>query len=263
MAMSGMPAVVEIMFPDFTFVAADQAFNQIAKARHMYGNTTDLPLVVRTRVATGCGYGGQHSMNPAGLYALFSGWRIVAPSDAFEYVGLFNAAMTSLDPVLVLEHHALYEQVSDLPADDPDYLIELGRARRVARGEDVTVIAYGHLVPRCRNLLDAWREAGVSVDLIDLRSIDYPSIDHDLIRESVGRTGAAVIVEETCRSQSIFHAIGREIMERSFDDLDGPVCCLTSADVPPPVSRWLEAAVILQDDEIFRRVIDVARRQWK
>lgn len=263
MAMSGMPTVVEIMFPDFTFVAADQAFNQIAKARHMYGDTTDLPLVVRTRVATGCGYGGQHSMNPAGLYALFSGWRIVAPSDAFEYVGLFNAAMTSLDPVLVLEHHALYEQKTELPENDLDYLIKLGKARRVTGGIDVTLITYGHLIPRCRNLLEAWRQAGVSVDLIDLRSIDYQSIDYDLINESVRKTGAVVIAEETCRSQSIGHNIGREITERCFDSLDGPVCCLTSGDVPPSVSRWLEASVILQDAEITRRVIDVAKRRWK
>ncbi len=263
MAMSGLPTVVEIMFPDFTFVAADQVFNQAAKARHMYGNTTDLPLVLRTRVATGCGYGGQHSMNPAGLYALFAGWRIVAPADAFDYVGLFNAAMTSLDPVLVLEHHALYDQVTELPEDDLDYLIELGKARRVAEGSDVTLLTYSHLVPRCRKLLPAWEKAGVSVELIDLRTLDYPSIDYALIGESLRKTGAVVIAEEGARSQTLGSTIAREITERFFDDLDGPVCCLTSKDVPPSVSRWLEAAVMLQDAEIERLVTDVARRQWK
>ena len=263
MAMSGMPTVVEIMFPDFSFVAADQLFNQVAKCRHMYGNTTELPLVVRTRIATGCGYGGQHSMNPAALYALFSGWRICAPADAFDYIGLFNAAMRSLDPVLILEHHALYTTRFEVPEDDLDYTIELGKARRLAEGDDVTLITYGILVGRCQALLERWQAAGIGVDLIDLRTIDYPSIDYDLIAESVKKTGTVVIAEEACRSQALGHNIGREITERCFDWLDGPICCLTSQDVPPSVSRWLEAAVMIQDDEIERMVIDVAKRQWK
>jgi 2-oxoisovalerate dehydrogenase E1 component len=263
MAMLGMPTVVEIMFPDFSFVAADQLFNQVAKARHMYGGTTDLPLVVRTRIATGCGYGGQHSMNPAGLYALFSGWRIVAPSDAFDYVGLFNAAMISRDPVLVLEHHALYGQATPLPVDDLDYVIRLGRARRLAAGGDVTLLTYGVLVPRCQALLERWTAAGIGVDLIDLRTLDYPSVDYALIGESVARTGALVIAEEACRSQALGHVIGREVTERWFDELDGPVCCLTSQDVPPSVSRWLEAAVMLQDEEIFTTTLAVAQRRWR
>ena len=263
MATNGVPTVVEIMFPDFSLVAADQLFNQVAKCRHMYGNTTELPLVIRTRIATGCGYGGQHSMNPAGLFALFSGWRIVAPADAFDYVGLFNAAMRSLDPVLVLEHHALYETKSYRPADDLDYVVELGKARRVAAGSDVTLITYGVLVERCHRLLDVWTQAGVSVDLIDLRSIDHGSIDYPLLEESVRRTGEVVIAEEACRSQAIGHHIGRELTERCFDWLDGPICCLTSQDVPPSVSRWLEAAVTVQDEEIMRTVAAVAKHQWK
>lgn len=263
MAMSGLPTVVEIMFPDFTFVAADQVFNQTAKCRHMYGNTTDLPLVVRTRIATGCGYGGQHSMNPAGLYALFSGWRIVAPSNAFDYVGLFNTAMTSLDPVLILEHHGLYEQLTERPEGDLDYCIEFGKARQVASGSDVTLITYGILVPRCEQLLATWKKAGISVDLIDLRTLDYPSIDYATLGDSVKKTGAVVIAEEACRSQALGHQIGRELTERFFDWLDSPVCCLTSEDVPPSVSRWLEAAVMIQDDTIEQTVIDVAKREWK
>ena len=102
-ALSGMRPISEIMFPDFTLVAADQVFNQIAKARHMFGNTADIPLVTRTRLAIGNGYGAQHSMDPVGLYALFPGWRIVAPGNSFDYIGLFNSAMQSLDPVLIME----------------------------------------------------------------------------------------------------------------------------------------------------------------
>ena len=151
-AMSGMRPVIEIMFPDFTLVAADQIFNQIGKARHMYGNTTDIPLVLRTRIATGCGYGGQHSMNPIGLYALFSGWRIVTPANSFDYIGLFNTSMHSLDPVVIMEHHSLYTKRFPVPKDNLDYCIPFGRARIIAEGSDVTILTYGVMAWRCEQL---------------------------------------------------------------------------------------------------------------
>ena len=116
----GMRVVVEIMFADFALVAADQLFNQLSKARHMYDDTTDLPIVVRSRVGTGLGYGAQHSMDPVGLYGMFPSFRIIAPADSFDYIGLFNTAMHSLDPVVILEHNALYTQRSPAPAGDLD-----------------------------------------------------------------------------------------------------------------------------------------------
>ena len=160
-AMRGLPVIVEIMFPDFSLVAADQLFNQIAKARHMYGGATDLPLVVRTRIATGCGYGGQHSMDPAGLFALFPGWRMVAPGNAFDYIGLFNTAMRSLDPVVILEHHTLYGQKFPVPEGELDYCVTFGRARRLTEGTDLTVLTYGGMSSRLLSLRpQAGRSAG-------------------------------------------------------------------------------------------------------
>ncbi len=92
MAMDGrFRPVVEFMYPDFLWVAADQVFNQAAKARHMFGGTAKAPLVLRTKVAIGTGYGSQHSMDPAGIFATAPGWRIVAPSTPYDYVGLMNA----------------------------------------------------------------------------------------------------------------------------------------------------------------------------
>ena len=155
-AMSGMKSVIEIMFPDFSLVAADQIFNQIGKARHMYGNTTDIPLVLRTRIAIGCGYGGQHSMDPVGLYALFSGWRIIAPANAFDYIGLFNTAMQSNDPVVIIEHHHLYPLKFPVPENDIDYFIPLNKARIVAEGDNVTLITYGVMAYRCEKLISSF-----------------------------------------------------------------------------------------------------------
>ncbi len=260
MAMAGMRPVVEIMFPDFALVAADQMFNQIGKARHMYGNTTDLPLVVRTRVAIGCGYGGQHSMDPVGLYSLFPGWRIVAPADSFDYIGLFNSAMRSKDPVLVIEHHSLYAKEFPVPAGDSDYYIPFGKARVVAEGSDVTLLVYGSLVGRCEQLLPRFAADGISVDLIDLRTLDLPGIDYTTIGASLGRTGALVIAEEAAASQSIGSAISATIAEKFFESLDAPVTRVTSLDIPLPVSRVLERETMISDEKIFRTVAAVARR---
>ena len=262
-AMSGMKTIVEIMFPDFTLVAADQVFNQIAKARHMYGNTTDIPLVLRTRIAVGCGYGGQHSMDPVGLYALFSGWRIVAPGNAFDYIGLFNTAMQSNDPVLVLEHHALYTTKFQVPGNNLDYFIPFGKARIVEEGSDVTLIAYGYMAWRIENLLSGLKSRGISAELIDLRTVDLPSLDFETLGNSLKKTGVAVVVEEAPANHSIGAKIAAELTERYFDYLDSPVMRLSSEDVPPSVSRVLEQKVMLDDGSIAEMVTKAAKRQWR
>jgi 2-oxoisovalerate dehydrogenase E1 component len=260
-AMTGMRPVLEIMFPDFTLVAADQIFNQIAKARYMFGGTTDIPLVARTRLAIGSGYGAQHSMDPIGLYALFPGWRIVAPANGFDYIGLFNTAMQSLDPVLIMEHHTLYEKKFPVPENDLDYFIPFGRARVLAEGEDVTVIGYGAMANRCLDLGGQLEREGIRAEVIDLRTVDLPGIDYETIVRSVRKIGIAVIAEEAPASLSIGASIAAGLMERCFDYLDGPVVRLSSADVPSPVSLPLERAALLADTQILEAIRAAARRR--
>jgi 2-oxoisovalerate dehydrogenase E1 component len=261
-AISGLLPIVEIMFPDFTLVAADQVFNQIGKARYMYGGQTDIPLVARTRIATGCGYGAQHSMDPVGLFSLFPGWRIVAPSNAFDYIGLFNTAMRSLDPVLIIEHHSLYRQSFQIPKNDLDYHIPFGKARVAIDGSDVTIIAYSSVSERLAGLADRLKSVDVDPEIIDLRTVDLPGIDYDCIGESVRKTGAVVIVEEAPASQGIGHHIASEITKRFYDWLDGPPGCINSDDVPSPVSRALESVVILSDEKILETTEAIAKRKW-
>lgn len=138
--------VVEFMYPDFMWVAADQVFNQIGKARHMFGGDNAVPLVLRTKVAMGSGYGSQHLMDPAGIFVTNPGWRIVAASNATDYVGLMNAALALEDPVLVIEHVDLYGQPDEVPVGDLDYIIPPGSAALVRTGADVTVISYLSMV---------------------------------------------------------------------------------------------------------------------
>ena len=263
MAMSGMRPVVEIMFPDFTLVAADQIFNQIGKARHMYGGSTDLPLVLRTRIATGCGYGGQHSMDPVGLYALFPGWRIIAPSDAFEYIGLFNTAMHSLDPVVVLEHHSLYEGVTAIPTEDLDYCIPFGKARIALPGSDCTVITYGSMTGRLIGIAEVLAQRLIHIEVIDLRTLDFANIDYATIADSVCRTGLVAIFEQAAEGQAIGMRLVKEVTERTFDYLDGPPGAFTALDIPNPVSRVLEAEAMLDDDQIATAVTSIVERRWR
>ena len=129
-AVNGLRPIVEIMYADFCLVAADQLFNQAAKVRHMFGGDHTAPLILRARVAAGGGYGSQHSMDPSGVFALWPGWRIIAPTTPFDYVGLFNSAVRCNDPVAIIECQALYQETGPVP-DDLDYCIPFGKARIV------------------------------------------------------------------------------------------------------------------------------------
>jgi 2-oxoisovalerate dehydrogenase E1 component len=243
-AMAGMRPVVEIMFPDFALVASDQLFNQIGKLRHMYGGQASFPLVARTRIATGQGYGGQHSMNPVGLFGLFSGWRIMAPSTSFDYVGMFNTAIRLNDPVLILEHADLYEQKGEVPVQGLDYYVAYGKARVARPGEDVTVLTYLAGVSEALAAAAELDREGIDAEIIDLRTLDYTGMDYATIGESIRKTGRVIIVEQIPRSMGLTARLSDEIQERFYDELDGPVEKITAPDVPPPVSLALERAMI-------------------
>ena len=261
-AQLGMKVIVEIMFADFALVAADQLFNQISKGRHMYGNTTDVPLVIRTRIGTGLGYGAQHSMDPVGLYGLFPGFRIVAPANSFDYIGLFNSAMQSLDPVVILEHNSLYTKKFPVPKGKLDFFIPFGQAEVIYEGSDLTLITYGNMVERCKSLIDQLNENNTTVEIIDLKTLDHLDIDYETIGRSVGKTGAVLIVEEAAGSQGIGAVLSEQIQKKFFDDLDSPVAVLSSLNISTPVSKVLESAAIVSDSKIVEVAREVANRRW-
>ncbi|CAN5141820.1 alpha-ketoacid dehydrogenase subunit alpha/beta [soil metagenome] len=239
--------VIEFMYPDFMWVAADQVFNQIGKARHMFGGVNPVPLVLRTKVAMGSGYGSQHLMDPAGIFATSPGWRIVAPSTAADYIGLMNTALTLQDPVLVIEHVDLYGQPEQIPAGDLDYQLPFGKAgiRRV--GNDVTVISYLSMV---RHSLEAVEQTGIDAEVIDLRWLDRASIDWETIGESIKKTNAVLIVEQGARGTSYGAWLADEIQRRYFDWLDQPIDRVTGSEASPSISKVLERAAIARTEEV-------------
>jgi len=258
----GMRPVVEIMFPDFALVAGDQLFNQIGKLRYMYGGRVSFPLVVRTRVAIGYGYGGQHSMNPPGLFGLYSGWRIMAPSNAFDYVGMFNTAMRLNDPVLIIEHGKLYDESGEVPTDTMDYYIQYGKANVVREGTDVTVLTYLTGVRDCLEAAEELARDGISAEVIDLRTLDYTGMDYAMIGESLKKTGSVLIVEQTPRSMGLAGRISDEIQERFFDYLDCPVGKVAAPDIPPPVSKALEEIMIPSVEKIKAAMAQGGRHEF-
>ena len=235
--------VVEFMYPDFLWVAADQVFNQIGKARHMFGGDNPVPLVLRTKVAMGSGYGSQHLMDPAGVFATSVGWRIVAPSTAADYIGLMNTALDLQDPVLVIEHIDLYPLTEETPVD-LDYRLPLGKAAVRRVGSDVTVISYLSMV---RHSLEAVEQTGVDAEVIDLRWLDRASLDWDTIGESIRKTNAVLIVEQGAQGTSYGGWLSDEIQRRFFDWLDQPVQRVTGSEASPSISKVLERAAIAQD----------------
>jgi 2-oxoisovalerate dehydrogenase E1 component len=251
-AMNGLRPVVEIMYPDFCLVAADQLFNQISKVRHMFGGGFALPLVVRSRVSAGAGYGSQHSMDASGLFALYPGWRIVAPSSPFDYIGLMNTALRCNDPVLVVEHNDLYQTVGRVPIDDWDFCIPFGRARIVRSGSLCTVLSYLSMVDVCANVTE---DNGVDAEVIDLRTLDPIGLDWETIEGSVRKTNRLLIMEQTARGTSHGARIAQEAQERLFDWLDAPVMRVTGAESAPVVSKPLEQAA-LADAAALRRGLD-------
>ena len=247
--------VVEFMYPDFMWVAADQVFNQIGKARHMFGGDIDVPLVLRTKVAMGTGYGSQHSMDPAGIFATAPGWRIVAPSTAFDYVGLMNSALACKDPVLVLEHVDLYNTKGPAPADDLDYFIPFGKAKVVREGSDLTVLTYLSMV---RTVLTEVERLGVDAEVVDLRSLDRAGLDWETIEASIAKTGNVLVVEQGSIGTSYGGMLAAEIQARCFDALDQPVQRVHGGEASPSISKVLEQAACAGPAEVeagLRRVM--------
>ena len=248
MAMDGrFRPVVEFMYPDFLWVAADQVFNQIGKARHMFGGQNPVPLVLRTKIAMGSGYGSQHLMDPAGIFATSPGWRVVAASNPFDYIGLMNAALKMEDPVLMIEHVDLYTQRGLIPAHDLDYHIEFGKARVVREGKDTTILSYLNMVNITKEALE---QTGLDGELIDLRWLDRASIDWDTIGESIKKTNSVVIVEQGVQGTSYGGWLSDEIQRRFFDHLDQPVQRVHGREASPSISKVLERASIAGLEEV-------------
>ncbi len=257
-ALAGMHPIIEFMYPDFTLEATDQLFNHIAKSRYMYGGDHEVPVIARTQISRGRGYGPQHSSDPAALFASYPGWRVVSPTTPTDYVGCWNAAMLSRDPVLVIDDHRLAKTTGTLPAAGFDHVTEIGVARLAREGSDVTVVTWGAALLQVTEIAAALAERGIEVEIIDPRWLDRASFDREAVLESVGRTGALIIAEDAQRTLSM----GNQILDYLYPDLHALLRTaplrVTAQDAYSPVSKPLEAFVNIQDADIEAAIVAAA-----
>ena len=250
--------VIEFMYPDFMWVAADQVFNQIGKARHMFGGEADVPVVLRTKVAMGSGYGSQHLMDPAGIFVTSPGWRIMAASNPYDYVGLMNNALAINDPVIVIEHVDLYQSKGEIPESDLDYFIPFGKANLVSEGTEMTVISYLSMVNHAKEAIE---QTGISADLIDLRFLDRASLDWEALEKSIQKTNNVLIVEQGAIGTSYGGWLADEIQRRFFDYLDQPIARVHGSETSPSISKVLERAAIAKTEEVVEGMQRVVRNK--
>lgn len=254
-ALNGLRPVVEIMFGDFCFTAADQIANGVGKVRHMFGDGFPVPIVLRVRVAPHTGYGSQHSCDPSAFLGLFPGWRILTPSTAFDYIGLMNSALDCNDPVAVIEHTELYQREFEVPAGDREFYIPFKSARVVRPGRAVTILATSVMV---QNAMNAVEESGADAEVIDLRNIDHFGMDWDLIGSSIEKTGKVIIAEQTAQSLSLGGRWAAEIQERYFDFLDNEIIRVSGGLAAPTVSAVLNKAALATAADVRRALDQVA-----
>lgn len=245
--------VAELMYADFIWVAADQIFNQISKARHMFGGKHHMPLVLRIKIGTNTGYGSQHSMDPAGIMSTSPGLRIAAPATPFDYIGMMNSSLLCNDPVVVLEHDSdLYKISGEVPETDMDFYIPIGTAAIRRTGSAVTILTYLSMVHKSLEAVDI---SGVDAEVIDLRWLDAASIDWDCIGESVRKTNNVLIVEQGARSTSYGGWLSDEIQRRYFDWLDSPVQRVSGSESSPSVSFVLERAALADTEKVVKALL--------
>ena len=253
-AMTGLRPIAEIMFSDFLAVCWDIVANEIAKSRYMTAGQMEFPLVVRTANGGGSRFGAQHSQSVENWAMAVPGLKVVAPSTAADTIGLLAAAVRDPDPVIFFEHKSCYPMKFDLPPHDGDLVDELGVAKVVRPGSDVTVVALALMVHRALAAAEQLATEGIDVEVIDLRSL--VPLDTQTILGSVARTSRLYTVEENPRLCGWGAEIASIVAEEAFWDLDGPIVRITTPHVPLPAADALEDATIPS----VERIVDTIRR---
>jgi pyruvate dehydrogenase E1 component beta subunit len=237
-AMSGLKPVFEVMFMDFSTLVMDALVNQAAKARFMFGAQCSVPLVMRTPHGGGVSAGPQHSQCLEAWFAHVPGLKVVCPSGAHNAYGLLRSAINDPDPVVFVEHKALYASKADLPDDLPT--VPLGQAAIARAGRDVTVVSYGAAVQVALAAAENFATLGVSVEVIDLQTLQ--PWDERTVIASLARTHRLVIVHEAVEAFGIGAEIAARIAHVAFDDLDGPIIRVGAPFMPVPFAVELERA---------------------
>ena len=250
-AMTGLRPVAEIMFSDFLAVCWDIVANQIAKSRYMTDGQVSMPLVIRTANGGGARFGAQHSQSVENWSMMIPGLKVVAPSTPADVKGLLAASIRDPDPVMFFEQKSLYPSKGDVP--EGEHIEEIGVAKIVREGSDVTIVALAAMVPRALEAADRlYSQAGISAGVVDLRSL--VPLDTKTIFEQVEKTSRLVTVEENPRLCGCGAEISSIVAEERFWDLDMPIIRITTPHIPIPSADELEDLALPSVERIFKTV---------
>ena len=248
-AAAGSRPVVEIMFMDFIALAADQLINMAAKLRYVYG--VSCPLVVRTPVGGGRGYGATHSQSLERLFTGVPGLQVVAPATVSDASALLQTALAGSDPVIFLEHKLLYPLREELPEKLPPAL-PFGQARVVREGTHATVVAWSGMVPQAKRAAELLAAERIQAEVLDLRTL--VPLDTETLVASARKTGRVLVVEEGPRTGGFAAEVACRMFEAAHDSLDAPIRRLAAPDCPLPAARNLEAACLPNAEAIAAEV---------
>jgi len=240
-ACAGMRPIVELMYMDFTLVAADQILNQAAKTRYIFGGKARIPLVIRGQQGIGRGNAATHSQSLETFFMHIPGLKVACPSDAADAAGLLRTAIRDDNPVMFFEHKALYAVKHEVP-DDPDFMVPFGQAAVKREGADVTIVASLLHVSQALKAAEELSQLGIEAEVIDPRTL--VPLDMGTIVASVRKTGRLVVAHEAHRNAGWGAEVASQVTEEAFRYLDAPPLRLGAKACPLPFNLALETAVV-------------------
>jgi pyruvate dehydrogenase E1 component beta subunit len=250
MAAAGLRPVVEIQFEGFVFPGLNQLFAHVARMRNRSRGRYPMPIVIRMPFGGGINALEHHSESPEALFAHIPGLKVVIPSTPHDAKGLLIAAIESNDPVVFFEPKRIYRAIKQEVSEEK-FSIPIGKAAVLSQGKDVTVVSYGAMIREVQKAMIKAKEAGISVELIDLRTI-YP-IDRETIAESVRKTGRIITVTESVRSFGVASEIAQIVAEDAFLSLEAPPKRVSPFDVIVPLPRG-EHHYMVTPEQIFYEI---------
>ena len=250
LAMTGKHPVVELMFMDFAYVAADSIFNQAAKMRYMSGGRAQVPLVIRTQQGGGRGNAAQHSQSLEAFFTHIPGLKVVLPATPYDAKGLLKSALRDPNPVVFIEHKLLYNTKGHVPEEE--YFVPLGHADVKRTGRDATLVSWSRTVLHALEAAELAAKEGIDVEVIDLRCT--VPLDIDTVLASVKKTGRLVVAHEAHRRAGVGAEIASLVQEQAFDYLDAPIERVGAMDIPIPYSKPLEDEALPGVEHIVRAI---------